>query len=277
MERDKIKKYYSTEIEKDRLELDLFKLEGIRTKEIIERYLSKENMHIADIGGGAGHYAFWLQETGHHVSLVDLSPKNIELATRVSQDTGIQLTDLEVGDATNLNFEDGQFDLVLLLGPLYHLVDRNERLQALSEAKRILKTKGILLAAVISRYASLIDGFKRDLIVDDNFEKLLIKDLQTGVHLNETENLEYFTTAYFHTPPEIMTEITESKLKFEKLIAIESFGWIPDNFNAKSADPNYMSKFRKIMNMVETNTDIIAMSPHIMAVAERDNISAIVL
>ena len=75
MERDKIKKFYSTEMEKDRLELDLFKLEGIRTKEIIGRYLSKESLRIADIGGGAGYYAFWLQEKGHQVSLIDLSPK----------------------------------------------------------------------------------------------------------------------------------------------------------------------------------------------------------
>ena len=270
MDRDKIIKFYSNEIEKDRLELDLFKLEGIRTKEIIGRYLSGENMRIADIGGGAGYYAFWLQEKGHHVSLVDLSPKNIELANKYSLDTGIQLTNLEIGDATDLNFEEDQFDLLLLLGPLYHLVNKNDRLQALSEAKRILKPNGILLIAIISRYASLIDGFKRDLITNDNFEKLLISDLQTGIHLNETENPDYFTTAYFHTPSEIMGEITESKLKFEKLIAIESFGWIADNFKAKSEDPSYMSKLRKIINMVETNNDIIATSPHIMAIARKE-------
>ena len=270
MDRDKIIKFYSNEIEKDRLELDLFKLEGIRTKEIISRYLSGENMRIADIGGGAGYYSFWLQEKGHHVSLVDLSPKNIELANQYSQDTGIQLANSQIGDATDLNFKEDQFDLVLLLGPLYHLVNKDDRLQALSEAKRILKPNGILLIAIISRYASLIDGFKRDLITDDNFEKLLINDLQTGIHLNETENPDYFTTAYFHTPSEIMGEIAESKLKFEKLIAIESFGWIADDFKAKSEDPSYMSKLRKIINMVETNIDIIAMSPHIMAIARKE-------
>ena len=62
MEVDKIKKYYSNEIEKNRLDLEIFKLEAIRTKEIIGRYLSKENLSILDIGGGAGYYAFWLQE-----------------------------------------------------------------------------------------------------------------------------------------------------------------------------------------------------------------------
>jgi ubiquinone/menaquinone biosynthesis C-methylase UbiE len=270
MERNKIKQYYSHEIEKARLELDVFKLEGIRTKEIIDRFLLKDKMRIADIGGGAGYYAFWLQEKGHEVSLVDLSPKNIELVNKHAANTGIRLTSSEIGDATDLHFEKEQFDLVLLLGPLYHLINKDERVKALSEAKRILKPGGVLLAAVISRYASLLDGFKRDLINDDYFEKLLINDLKTGIHLNETENLEYFTTAYFHTPSEIKSEIVESGLKFDKLIAIESFGWCIDGLKEKSKDSNYMSKLQRILNMVETNEDIMAMSPHIMAVARNE-------
>ena len=270
MERDKIKKFYSNEIEKDRLELEFFKLEGIRTKEIIGRFLSKDKMSIADIGGGAGYYAFWLQEKGHHVSLVDLSPKNIELVNKYSHDTGIHLTNTEIGDATELKFKEKQFDLVLLLGPMYHLINKEERVKALSEAKRILKPSGILLTAIISRYASLIDGFKRDLITNDEFEKILINDLQTGIHINPTENLEYFTTAYFHTPAEIKMEIAESGLKFDKLIAIESFGWIADNFQAKSQDSKYMKKLQRIISMVETNSDIIAMSPHIIAIARKE-------
>jgi ubiquinone/menaquinone biosynthesis C-methylase UbiE len=270
MERDKIKQFYSHEIEKSRLELEGFKLEGIRTKEIISRFLSKDKMRIADIGGGAGYYAFWLQEKGHEVSLVDLSPKNIELVSKHSRNTGIQLTSSETVDATDLNFKNEQFDLVLLLGPLYHLTDKKERLKALSEAKRILKPGGILLAAVISRYASLLDGFKRDLINNDQFEKMLIDDLTTGIHLNETENLEYFTTAYLHTPSEIKSEIIESKLKLENLIAIESFGWFIDDMKAKSKDSTYMNKLQKILSMVETNEDIMAMSPHIMAIARNE-------
>lgn len=269
MERNKINQYYSSEIEKDRLELENFKLEGIRTKEIINRFLSKDNMSIIDIGGGAGYYAFWLQEKGHNVSLLDLSPKNIELANKHSLNTGIKLTNCETGDATELNYKDDQFDLVLLFGPLYHLTDKEDRLKALSEAKRVLKPNGILLTAIISRYASLFDGFKRNLITDDLFEKLLVEDLTTGIHLNETKSLDYFTTAYFHTPSEIKSEIIESELKFEKLVAIESFGWIVDNFKTKSEDSIYMNKLRKIINMVEANDDIIAMSPHIMAIARK--------
>ncbi len=270
MDRNKIKEYYSSEIEKNRLNLEIFMLEGIRTKEIISRYLVKDNMNIIDIGGGAGYYSFWLQEMGHRVTLVDLTPKNIELAKQHSLTTGIRLAGMKAGDATALDFKDEEFDLVLLCGPLYHLTDKEERLKALSEAKRVLKPKGVLLTAVISRYASLLDGFNRDLITDDSFQKMLMADLETGIHLNETENFEYFTAAYFHTPSEIKSEIAESKLKFDQLIAIESFGWCIDNMKTKSEDQHYMHKLRKILNMVETNEDIMAVSPHIMAIATKE-------
>ncbi|HLG41464.1 MAG TPA: class I SAM-dependent methyltransferase [Chitinophagaceae bacterium] len=269
MERDKIKQFYSNQMEKDRLELELFKLEGIRTKEIISRHLTKEKMMIADIGGGAGFYAFWLQSLGHNVHLVDLSPRNIELVKERAEKSRIQLTKFEEGDATKLNFRDDQFDLVLLLGPLYHLTDKKERVKALSEAKRIVKPGGFVLAAVISRYASLFDGFRRDLVNDDQFVSLLMDDLKTGIHLNETGNWEYFTTAFFHTPDEIKNEIKESGLEFQTLVAAESFGWIIDNFSEKSEDKNYMNKLNKIINMVETNDDLIAMSPHIIAVSKK--------
>src|SRR4051812_33232362 len=185
MESNKIKNFYAQEIEANRLEQEAFKLEGIRTKEIIERYIQKNNLEVLDIGGGAGFYAFWLQEKGHNVTLVDLSPKNIELVRKQSETTGRVLKKFEIGDAINLSFSNEQFDMVLLLGSLYHLTERTERIRALSEAMRVLKRNGILLSAVISRYASLIDGFQRDLVIDNQFFNLLINDLKTGVHLNE--------------------------------------------------------------------------------------------
>lgn len=257
-------------MEKDRLELELFQLEGIRTKEIISRYLAEEGMTIADIGGGAGYYAFWLQSLGYRVTLVDLSPKNIELVEERSKRSGTQLTAFHTGDATKLQLEDDQFDLVLLLGPLYHLTDKRERIKALSEAKRIVKPGGFVLSAIISRYASLFDGFRRDLVYDDQFVKILINDLRSGVHLNETNNPEYFTTAFFHTPAEIKEEVISSALKFEKLVAVEGFGWIVDDFAKKAADKAYMDKLSAMIGMLETNDDLIAMSQHIIAVAKKN-------
>ena len=270
MEREQIRQFYSNEMEKDRLEQELFQLEGIRTKEIIGRYLNKKGLAIADIGGGAGYYAFWLQSMGHQVTLVDLSPRNIELVVERSKSSGVQLANARTGDATKLELGDDQFDLVLLLGPLYHLIDETERIKALKEAKRIVKPGGFVLSAVISRYASLFDGFKRDLVYDDQFAKLLVDDLQTGVHLNPTNNPEYFTTAYFHTPAEIRDEIKESGLKLEKLVAVEGFGWIINDFAKKAGDEAYMNKLTTTISVLETNDDLIAMSQHIIAVAKKE-------
>jgi ubiquinone/menaquinone biosynthesis C-methylase UbiE len=270
MDQNPIKNYYAHEIEANRLESEIFKLEGLRTKEIIERYLDRNNLEILDAGGGAGYYSFWLHEKGHRVKLVDLSPENIELVKKRATESGIELNGCETGDATSLRFPDQQFDIVLLLGPLYHLTDRKDRLLALSEAKRVLKPGGLLLTAVISRYASLFDGFRRDLVFDDQFFRIMEADLETGLHVNNTGNLEYFTTAYFHTPKEIVEEINEGGFHFEKLIAVESFGWIISNFQEKIKDAHYREKLLGTIRKVESNENLMPMSPHIMAVARNE-------
>lgn len=269
MNRNKIRDFYAHKIEATRLEQEAFKLEGIRTKEIIERYLKKSNLQILDVGGGTGYYSFWLQGKGHFVTLIDLSPINIELARNHAQATSRSLSKVDTGDAVDLSFINDHFDLVLLLGPLYHLTDRSERVKALAEARRVLKPGGTLLCAIISRYASLCDGFIRDLVLDNQFFQILQNDLQTGIHLNETNNMEYFTDAYFHMPKEIITEIAEGGLTFEKLIAIESFGWFVKNINEKLNIPSYMEKLLSIIRKVEEDENLIAMSPHIMAIAHK--------
>ena len=269
MDQDRIRAYYASKIEKDRLNLDHFRLEGIRTKEIIGRFLGKENLKIIDIGGGAGFYAFWLQLSGHHVSLVDLSPENVALAHDLAEKHGVALDYCSVGNATDLSFPDNAFDLALLMGPLYHLTQRDERVKALREVNRVLKPGGIVLAAIISRYASLIDGLRRDLIADERFEKMLMEDLRSGIHRNETDNPEYFTTAFFHTPEAIRNEVAESGLKPEGLIAVEGVGMLVDNLFVKLKEEPYRLGFRKILNTVESNEALIALSPHIIAVARK--------
>lgn len=269
MEQNDIRKYYSSEIEKNRLELEFFQLEGIRTKEIISRYLDSDKKRIIDIGGGAGYYSFWLKEKGFDISLIDISPKNIELAKEKSINEHLKLDRIEVGDATNLKIADEQFDIALLLGPLYHLTNKDLRINALKEAKRVLKPGGILICAIISRYASLFDGFNRDLILDNAFEKIVINDLKSGIHKNSTDNPEYFTTAYFHTPNDLKNEIIESGLTYEKLIAIESFGWIVNDFKQKKDNKIYMEKLLNILRLIEEDENILAMSPHILGIARK--------
>jgi len=269
MIKDRIKEFYAHGMERNRLETPEFKLEGIRSKEIIARYLKKDNLEILDIGGGAGFYSFWLQEKGHQLSLVDLSADNIELVKKRSVVTGNKLKYVETGDAVRLSFGDEKFDLVLLMGLMYHLIEREERMRALFEAKRVLRPGGVLLAAIISRYASLLDGFQRDLVLDDRFYSLLVQDLKTGTHINETENLRYFTTSHFHTRKEIISEIADSGLIPDKLIPVESFGWIVSHFSEKENDVAYMKKLLATIRLLEDNEDLLPISPHVIVVARK--------
>lgn len=263
-----IERYYASAVEKDRLESDYFILEGIRTKEIISRYLSGK-MNIADIGGGAGYYSIWLASLGHNVQFVDLSMENVSLMTKAVEATGVKVAGIHQGNATKLAFIDNEFDLVLMLGPLYHLTDRTDRLRALGEARRILKPGGLMICAVISRYASLMDGYQRDLVTDPEFCRILAHDLATGIHLNHTINPEYFTTAYFHTPQEIKAEVGESGFTVEKLLAAESFGFIVQDLKKKMTNATYRENLLETLRAIESNEDLVAMSPHILCVARK--------
>jgi len=261
---EEIRNYYASGVEKNRLDQNYFKLEGIRTKEIISRYLPLPSQNILDVGGGAGYYAFWLQSLGHNVSLIDLSPDNIDLVRQSELEQGVSLKHTSEGDARQLDFPDDSFDLVLMLGPLYHLIDKAERIQALAEARRVLKPNGLLIAAIISRYASLIDGLRFNLIADENFVKILTQDLETGIHNNPTENPQYFTTSYFHTISEIEEEIKAAHLVFKKLIAVESVGWLADTYMQSSRVKREM--VLDLISRIESNKDMIAASPHILAI-----------
>ncbi len=92
---------------------------------------------------------------GYEVTLFDLSTECLRLARQKAAEGGVTLADCQQGTATDLSsFPDAAFDAVLLMGPLYHLLEREDRLQALTEAYRVLKPGGPLFAAFISRYAA---------------------------------------------------------------------------------------------------------------------------
>ncbi|MEC0236478.1 class I SAM-dependent methyltransferase [Paenibacillus kribbensis] len=133
--------YYDGGAEIGRLERGIGKIELERSKEIISRYVSHSSQVIYDIGGGVGVYSFWLAELGHEVHLFDLSPQAIEFARQQQQNKPV-ISKLEIADARNVHREDESADIVLLMGPLYHLTEQHERIKALQEAARVLKKGG---------------------------------------------------------------------------------------------------------------------------------------
>src|SRR5215469_1799519 len=164
-ERSIIEAHYVRGLEADRLVADgPGMLEFARTTEIIDRRLPPVPAVVADIGGGPGRYTRWLAERGYRVEHRDLMPLHVE-QVRASID-GSPLVRAEVGDALDVDLADASVDAVLLLGPIYHLRRRLDRLGALREARRIVRTGGPVFVAAISRWAPRIDGVLRQRLYD---------------------------------------------------------------------------------------------------------------
>jgi ubiquinone/menaquinone biosynthesis C-methylase UbiE len=131
---------------------------------------------------------------GYQVHLIDITPLHVEVARQASaRQPQAPLASAEVGDARMLPWGAALADAVLLFGPLYHLTERGDRIQALCEARRVLRPRGILLAVAISRFASALDGLCRGFLKDPQFAEIVRCDLTSGQHHNPTYRPEYFT------------------------------------------------------------------------------------
>jgi SAM-dependent methyltransferase len=174
-----------------------------------------------------------------------------------------------VGDARRIDRPDGSADAVLLLGPLYHLTNRQDRLKALKEAHRLLKPGGQIFAATISRFASLIDGLARDLVSDPVFVSILNRDLEDGQHRNPTDNPEYFTTTFFHRPDELRQEMEEAGFDVEKLVGVEGPAWFMASFHRHWDVPEKRSLLLELLRKIEHEPYILGVSAHPLGVGRK--------
>lgn len=267
---DDIVKYYELGIESNRLFTSVSRLERVRTQEIILRYLTRTPSKILDVGGATGFYSFWLGDMGHEVHLLDPVPLHIKQAKKHSQKLRKGLASIQVGEARQLEFENDYFDIVLFFGPLYHITEKKERMKALTEARRVLRTGGLIFCVGVSRYASVLDGFFRNLVADSRFVEIMNRDLKDGQHKNPTDTLDYWTTAYLHRPEELQNEIVEAGFKSEKLLAIDSFGWLLPIFDDKWRRRKYKNLLLQSIRSIEEENSIIGMSAHIMVIARKE-------
>jgi SAM-dependent methyltransferase len=264
-----IRAYYDQAPEETRLELGPFQLEALRTRELIERHAPPPPATVLDVGGAAGAYATWLAEASYTVYLVDASPRLVALARQRSAALPRPIASCEIGDAPALSFPTASADVVLLLGPLYHLAAAGDRGRALAESARVLKPGGLLFAAGISRYASALDGLSRDLFQDPQFANIVERDLRDGQHRNPTGRVDYFTTAYFHRPEELRAEVVEAGLVVEGLYGLEGPAWILPDFADRWADERRRADVIRVARALESEPSTLGVSAHLLAVGRK--------
>jgi hypothetical protein len=157
----------------------------------------------------------------------------------------------------------------LFLGPLYHLTHREDRLQALREAYRVLKLGGTLLAVGVSRFASTMDGLRAGFLKDPRFADIVKQDLKDGHHHNPTDNPMYFTDTFFHHPDELRREVTEAGFRVSGIYGIEGPAWLAPDFDEWWAKPEYRDRLLSIARAVETEPTLLGISAHLMVVASK--------
>jgi SAM-dependent methyltransferase len=195
----------------------------------LAEHLPPPPARVLDCGGGPGRYAIELARQGYQVTLFDLSAGNLVLAQQKAAEVGVMLAGFEQGTALNLaRFATDSFDAVLLLGPLYHLLEAEERAQALAEATRVLRPGGLLLAAFISRYAA-----HRDAAVSYPAEPAERPDLYAEIErsgkLPPSPADPPTFSAYFAHPAEIAPACWAAGLEVDQVLGLEGFVSILEN------------------------------------------------
>jgi SAM-dependent methyltransferase len=237
-------------------------LELLRTRVLLERFLPAAPARVLDVGGGSGVYASWLADRGYQVRLIDPVPLHREQAATDGRFS------VAAGDARSLAEGDDSYDAVLLLGPLYHLTERADRMRALAEARRVARPGGIVAAAVISRYASTFDGFFRGFIDKPGFPAVMAAGLTTGQHRNPDADPELFTTAYFHDATGIASEMTGSGLHLQALLPIEGpLHWVP-GIQDRLSDPGQRQLILDTLAAMEDDPAIAAATAHLLAIGQ---------
>jgi ubiquinone/menaquinone biosynthesis C-methylase UbiE len=237
------------------------------------------NMHlppqgrILDIGGGPGRYSIWLAQRGYTVVLADLSPHMLDIAWDKIAQAGVQsqIEEVVVCDACDLSrFESESFDVVLCLGPFYHLIAPVERERAATELVRVLKPSGTAFVAFLSLYTFL----RRTLAFKDEQHHLAQPEfvsrlMNEGVFLNEVANR--FTTGYGVHPQAVAPFLERHGLKTVALLADTGFAASQAKQLAELAESNPQAYRTAMEIIVSTANDasLLGASIHLLHVGQK--------
>ena len=200
-----LEEYYGKYNEEKRLLRPYGRVEYLTTMHYIHEAIGgRQGLKILDVGAATGRYTIPLAEEGHEVTAVELVKYNLGILKQKAEREGLSNVTAMQGNALNLKkIASDAYDIVLFLGPMYHLFSEAEKVQALSEAKRVVKPGGRIFTAYVMNEFGVIthafkDGFVKEAVrngkLDADFHiRNTIEDLFSFDRLEDTER--YFQAA----------------------------------------------------------------------------------
>lgn len=203
--------FYNNYDEESRLAQKHGAVEFITTMKYIDKYIKKGD-RVLEIGAGTGRYSHELARRGYTVDAVELVEHNIDVFRKNTMpEENITITQDNALDLSA--FEDNKYDITLLLGPLYHLYNMEDKRRALSEAIRVTKPGGVVFAAYVITDGCIMDeGFRRKNISVSEYIKNGIIDAETFA--SRPEPKEIFELVRKEDVDEIMSVFPVRRLHY---------------------------------------------------------------
>ncbi len=269
---------YNAGVERDRLRTGIGLLEFLRTKEILMEKLPKPPAVIYDIGGGYGEYAWWLASLGYEVHLFDLSETNIQMSAELATEyPNVRLAAAMVCDARNVPRPDHSADAILFMGPLYSLTEKEDRMTAIRECARLLKTDGLLFSAALTPCSVLLprltmyrdETAKRPRDLDDPAVLAMIqRALTDGCYINPARQIAGgLGSSHLHTAMVLRAELYEGRFFTYSVHGVLGGAWLAPNLDTLLASADTRDVLLQTVRMLDTREEILELSGHLLAVS----------
>ncbi len=256
MTNDEIADHYASGQEATRLIRSMHgRLEFLRTQELVRRFLPLPPARVLDVGGATGIHARWLANDGYQVHVVDIVDHHVESAASLPGVTA------EVGDARKLASPTGSIDAVLLLGPLYHLTGAHDRELALRECHRVLRPRGVIFAAAISRYLGVMDPGSGEQLTPEVFDSI-----RATITSGDYDGRSGFVSSHWHTADELRHEFQMSGFRDVEVFGIEGPAWATLDAYGEEAFEQHRDVTLECARLVEQDPLLMHASAHLLAV-----------
>ncbi len=261
---DRVKEFYNNaydewgRLERHRIEFEM-------TKKAMDQYIAP-NSEVLDVGGGPGRYSIYLAGQGHSVTLFDLSENMVGQAEENARSAGVKLRQFIAGNVLELDryLPERSFDTILCMGPMYHLLEENERAEAMRQCLDRLKPGGTLIVSFISAYAPMLDWMNKW-----PHEIRIVKESLLGL-LKDGRAYENrgFTDAYFIYPSMVKTFFEGFDIKTIRLMAAEGVGVLCESSLQSLPEEDFM-EWIDLFYKIADHEAVLGSSMHLLYIGRK--------